>query len=109
MTVIVEEDLINTPPAHPDHPETDEKRVKINPKAPNQEPAQELPNRAAPRVEAHHHVNGPDTGRNSRGRRTIKKPFVLYLCIDYMLVFQLFDCGKLTLWLKFYYRRFGGG
>ena len=24
-------------------------------------------------VEAHHHVNGPDTGRNSRGRRMKKK------------------------------------
>ena len=36
--------------------------------APNQEPALELHSRAAPSVEAHHHVNGPDTGRNSRGR-----------------------------------------
>ena len=41
--------------------------------APNQEPKQELHSRAAPSVEAHHLVNGPDTGRNSRGRR--KKKF----------------------------------
>ena len=41
--------------------------------APNQEPALELHSRAAPSVEAHHRVNGPDTGRNSGGRRIIKK------------------------------------
>ena len=41
--------------------------------APNQEPALELHRRAAPSVEAHHHIKGPDTGRNSRGRRIIKK------------------------------------
>ena len=40
---------------------------------PESELAQELTSRAAPRVEAHHRVNGPDTGINSRGRRTIKK------------------------------------
>ena len=33
-------------------------------------------NRAAPRVEAHHHVNGPNTGRNSEGRWTIKKEII---------------------------------
>ena len=37
---------------------------------PESEPAQELPSRAAPRVEANHRGNDPDTGRNSRGRRT---------------------------------------
>ena len=36
--------------------------------SPNQEPALELHGRAAPSVEAHHRVNSPDTGRNSRGR-----------------------------------------
>ena len=41
--------------------------------APNQEPAQELPSRAGPRVEAHHCVNGPDTEKNSWGMQTIKK------------------------------------
>ena len=35
--------------------------------APNQEPALELHSRAAPSLKAHHHVNGPDTGRNSGG------------------------------------------
>ena len=39
--------------------------------APNQDPALELPSRAAPSVEAHHLVNGPDTGRNSGGRGII--------------------------------------
>ena len=34
---------------------------------------QELHSRAAPNVEAYHRVNGPDTGRNSGGRRIIKK------------------------------------
>ena len=38
-----------------------------------QEPTLELQSRAAPSVEAFHSVNGPDTGRNSRGRRVIKK------------------------------------
>ena len=33
--------------------------------APNQEPALELHSRTVPSVEAHHHVNSPDTGRNS--------------------------------------------
>ena len=42
----------------------------------NQEPALELDSRAAPRVEAHHHVNGPDTGRNSVERR-IKKTLIV--------------------------------
>ena len=41
-------------------------------KALNQEPAQELQSRAAQSVEAHHHVNGPDTGRNSGEMWTIK-------------------------------------
>ena len=34
----------------------------------NHEPALELHSRAAPSVEAHHRVNGPDTERNSGGR-----------------------------------------
>ena len=41
--------------------------------APNQEPAQELPSRAEPRVEAHHCLKGPDTRKNSGGRWTMKK------------------------------------
>ena len=41
--------------------------------APNQEPALKLHSRAVPSVDAHHHVNGPDTGINSRARRIIKK------------------------------------
>ena len=36
-------------------------------------PALELHSRAAPIVEAHHRVNGPDTGRNSGGRQIEKK------------------------------------
>ena len=43
----------------------------------NQEPILELHSRAAPNVEAHHLVNSPDTGRNSRERRTIKKIKIL--------------------------------
>ena len=39
---------------------------------PKSEPALELPSRAAPSVEAHHRSDGPDTGRNSGGRRIIK-------------------------------------
>ena len=34
----------------------------------NHEPALELHSRAAPSVEAHHRINGPDTERNSGGR-----------------------------------------
>ena len=44
-------------------------------KAPNQEAALGLYSRAAPSVEAHHYVNGPDTGRNSGGRQIKKKLF----------------------------------
>ena len=41
--------------------------------APNQETVLELHRRAAPSVDAHHYVNGPDTERNSGGRWIIKK------------------------------------
>ena len=36
------------------------------------EPGLELHSRVGLVVEAHHHVNGPDTGRNSRGNGLIK-------------------------------------
>ena len=42
-------------------------------KALNQEPSLELHSRAPQRVKAHDCVNGLDTGRNSLGRRIIKK------------------------------------
>ena len=35
--------------------------------SPESEPAQEQQSRTVSRVEAHHRVNGPDTGRNSGG------------------------------------------
>ena len=35
----------------------------------DKKPTLELHSRAAPSVAAHHHVNGPNTGRNSRGRQ----------------------------------------
>ena len=41
--------------------------------SPKSEPALDLHTRAAPSVEAHYHVNGPDTGRNSGGRRIVEK------------------------------------
>ena len=41
--------------------------------SPKSEPILELHSRAALSVEAHHHVNGPDTGKNSGGRWIIKK------------------------------------
>ena len=40
--------------------------------SPKSEPALELHTRAPPSVEAHHRSDGPETGRNSEGRR-IKK------------------------------------
>ena len=40
---------------------------------PKSELALELHSRAAPSVEAHHHLDGPDAGRNSGGRQLIKK------------------------------------
>ena len=46
--------------------------MKIN-KSPKLEPILELQSRAAPSVEAHHHVSSPNTGRNSGGRQIIKK------------------------------------
>ena len=39
----------------------------------HQESALELQSRAAPNMEAHHRVNGPDTERNFGGRRIINK------------------------------------
>ena len=42
--------------------------------SPNQEPALELHSRAAPSVEAHHHINSPETGENSGGRQIKKLP-----------------------------------
>ena len=39
-----------------------------NRQARNQEPALELHNRVSTSVEAHRHINSPDTERNSRGR-----------------------------------------
>ena len=47
-------------------------KIKCKALYPNQEPVLELHSRAAPSVEAHHRVNGPDTERNSGGRRTKK-------------------------------------
>ena len=46
--------------------------------APNKEPTLELHSRAAPRFEAHHPVHGPDTERNSGGRR-IKKSYTIVM------------------------------
>ena len=43
-------------------------------KSPISEPTLELHSRAVPSVVAHHHVSGPNTGRNSGGRG-IKKSF----------------------------------
>ena len=47
---------------------------KLVNKSPKSEPALELHSRAAPSVEAHQHVSGPNTGRNSGGRRIKKDP-----------------------------------
>ena len=33
-------------------------------------------------VEAHHHGNGPDTGRNSGGRHIIKKTYIKFFLIQ---------------------------
>ena len=41
--------------------------------SPKSEPALELHSRAVQSVVAHHRVSGPNTGRNSAGRQTIKK------------------------------------
>ena len=40
-------------------------------------PALELRGRAVPSVEAHHHVSGPNTGKNSLGRQIIEKLTIL--------------------------------
>ena len=47
-------------------------------KSPKSEPALELHSKAAPRVEAHQHSDGPDAGENSGGRRVIKKKSTVY-------------------------------
>ena len=62
--------LLPEPP--PKHGSSDGSVLDSRWKGPNQEPALELHSRAAPSLEAHHHVNGPDIVRNSRVRR-IKK------------------------------------
>ena len=48
----------------------------------NQESALELHSRAEPSVEAHHLVNGADTGRNSGGRRIKKLNVLSCTCTD---------------------------
>ena len=53
--------------------------INTNRIGPKSEPALELHSRAAPSVEAHHCVSGPNTGKNSGGRR-IKKPNFDILC-----------------------------
>ena len=47
------------------------------------EPALELISRAGPSVEAHHRSVGPDAGRNSGGRRIMKKTPVSLTLISY--------------------------
>ena len=47
-------------------------------KSPKSEPTLELNSRAAPRVEAHHHVSSSNTGKNYVGRRIIKKSHKYY-------------------------------
>ena len=49
------------------------KRYQTEHRCPKSEPTLELHGRAAPSVEAHHRVSGPNTGINSGGRRIIKK------------------------------------
>ena len=44
-------------------------------------PTLELNSRAAPSVEEHHSVNGPDTGRNSGGRQIKNEGFEGLTCI----------------------------
>ena len=62
--------------------------------SPKSEPALELRSRAAPSVEAHHHLDSPDTGRNSGGRLIIIKnqayqPLIMYP--DRLETFNCFD------------------
>ena len=64
--------------------------MKISPKS---EPALELHSRAAPSVEAHQRINGPNTGRNSRGRR-IKEMMLMY---EHVLKSTLVVVGKVVL------------
>ena len=49
--------------------------------SPKSEPALELHNRAVPSMEAHYHVNGPNTGRNSGGRQIKTKKHTLNACV----------------------------
>ena len=67
-------------------------------KAPNQSPALELHSKAAPNVEAHKCVNGPDTGKNSGGGQ-IKKSFLLS-GILFAISHTLLSSILLTHWTK---------
>ena len=69
-------------------------------------PKSELHSRTAPSVVAHHHSVGPDTGRNSGGRRIIKKAkwrnklFMFFLIISiFTKVFSIKSSKKLF-WIK---------
>ena len=44
---------------------------------------------AAPSVEAHQGVNGPDTGRNSRGRPIIEKKFQRKVVFTFLVSFEI--------------------
>ena len=64
-------------------------------KALNQEPTLELHSRAEPSVEEHHHVNDPNTGRNSGGRRII---ITIYVCrADRLLLVKCYDIKMVKL------------
>ena len=55
--------------------------------SPKSEPTLELHSRAAPSVEAHHHVSSPNTGRNSGGRWIKKLKFKIKIQVGLL-------CGR---------------
>ena len=58
--------------------------------------------RAAPSVEAHHHVNGPTTGRNCAGRRIKNLNFWHVFKIKLTIVFMLSKENGPTKLISFY-------
>ena len=68
----------------------------------NIEPTLELNSRATPSVEAHHPVNGPDTGRFSGGRRIKNLTFKFEFQINLeLLPWFLENCFQLKIIKKF--------
>ena len=81
---------------------SNQKMWDLNTLSPKSEPALELISTDAPSVEVHHHSISSDAGRNSGGRRIIKKQkgevlFKLWFCIFVMEYYMKLGVTKVPI------------